>query len=131
MDNHEQIILIGISAHPGSLRLRNAAHDHHKRTCCACCQRSHLHLIARAQANLHNHPHPKRVDRACRDHHPNRHTTYQFSINLFKEIEAAGGVAELYTYANDNHNISNSFTTAINRSIQFFDQYLKEQENDN
>jgi uncharacterized protein len=54
---------------------------------------------------------------------------YQFSINLSKEIEAAGGTVELYTYTNDNHNISNYFTTAMNRSIKFFDQYLKEQEN--
>jgi uncharacterized protein len=49
-----------------------------------------------------------------------------FSINLADEIEAAGGVVELYTYPNDNHNISNYFTTAMNRTIAFFDLYLKD-----
>lgn len=51
---------------------------------------------------------------------------YQFSVTLADEINAAGGTVELYTYPNDNHNISNYFTTAMNRTIAFFDQYLKD-----
>ncbi len=50
----------------------------------------------------------------------------EFSIKLADQINAAGGTVELYTYPNDNHNISNYFTTAMNRSIEFFDRYLKE-----
>jgi len=36
-----------------------------------------------------------------------------------------GKPVELYTYENDNHNISNHFGTAMERSIQFFDTYVK------
>ncbi len=50
----------------------------------------------------------------------------EFSIKLADEITATGGMVELYTYPNDNHNISNYFTTAMNRSIEFFDRYLKD-----
>lgn len=50
----------------------------------------------------------------------------EFSVKLADQINAAGGTVELYTYPNDNHNISNYFTTAMNRSIEFFDRYLKE-----
>jgi hypothetical protein len=32
---------------------------------------------------------------------------------------------ELYTYEGDDHNISNSFSIAMTRSIEFFDRYLK------
>jgi dipeptidyl aminopeptidase/acylaminoacyl peptidase len=50
---------------------------------------------------------------------------FEFSVNLAEEIVAAGGIAEVYLYPDDNHNISNYFTTAMNRSIEFFDRYLK------
>jgi dipeptidyl aminopeptidase/acylaminoacyl peptidase len=53
----------------------------------------------------------------------------EFSINLADEINAAGGTVELYTYTNDNHNISNYFSLAMRRSIEFFDRYLKDAEN--
>jgi hypothetical protein len=33
--------------------------------------------------------------------------------------------AELYTYEGDNHNLSNSFGTAMQRSIEFFDLHVK------
>lgn len=49
----------------------------------------------------------------------------EFSETLFEQIQAAGLPAELYTYDNDNHNISNFFSTAMERSIQFFDKYVK------
>lgn len=49
----------------------------------------------------------------------------EFSQTLEQQIKAAGGTAELYTYQDDNHNISGFFTTAMQRTIAFFDQYLK------
>lgn len=49
----------------------------------------------------------------------------EFSETLAVELEAAGQPAELYTYEGDNHNISNSFTTAMQRSIEFFDAHVK------
>jgi dipeptidyl aminopeptidase/acylaminoacyl peptidase len=49
----------------------------------------------------------------------------EFSESLYARLEEAGQAAELYLYANDNHNISNSFGTAMQRSVQFFDQHVK------
>jgi dipeptidyl aminopeptidase/acylaminoacyl peptidase len=48
-----------------------------------------------------------------------------FSTNLAIAVRDAGGLAELYPYDGDNHNLSNYFTTAMNRTIAFFDTYLK------
>lgn len=48
-----------------------------------------------------------------------------FSIRLAEQARAAGQTAELFTYDGDNHNISGYFTTAMNRTIDFFDQVLK------
>lgn len=48
-----------------------------------------------------------------------------FSIRLAEQVREAGGAVELYTYEGDNHNISNYFSTAMNRTIEFFDRYLK------
>jgi dipeptidyl aminopeptidase/acylaminoacyl peptidase len=44
---------------------------------------------------------------------------------LNAQMEVAGQPVELYLYDGDNHNISNNFTTAMQRSIQFFDTYVK------
>ena len=49
----------------------------------------------------------------------------EFSETLNDEMEARGLPVELYTYEGDNHNISDSFTPAMQRSIQFFDEYVK------
>lgn len=49
----------------------------------------------------------------------------EFSEKLNTQIQEIGGVVEYYSYDNDNHNISNNFGTAITRSIEFFDRYLK------
>ena len=49
----------------------------------------------------------------------------EFSQALYEQIRAAGKYAELYTYPDDNHNISASFDTAMSRTIEFFDSYLK------
>ena len=48
-----------------------------------------------------------------------------FSVRLAEEVRAVGGIADLYTYEGDNHNISQYFTTAMDRTIAFYDQYLK------
>jgi dipeptidyl aminopeptidase/acylaminoacyl peptidase len=48
-----------------------------------------------------------------------------FSIRLAEEVRAVGRIADLYTYEGDNHNISQYFTTAMDRTIAFYDQYLK------
>ncbi|MBI2031923.1 MAG: alpha/beta fold hydrolase [Candidatus Levybacteria bacterium] len=49
----------------------------------------------------------------------------EFSQTLEKQMKEAGKTVELYTYDGDNHNISNSFNIAMQRSIEFFDKYLK------
>lgn len=49
----------------------------------------------------------------------------EFSQILYDEIIAAGGQAELYFYEGDNHNISQNFSLAMERSVQFFDRYVK------
>ena len=49
----------------------------------------------------------------------------QFSETLFFEMLSAGKYVELYKYAGDNHNISNNFSTAMQRSIEFFDKFVK------
>jgi dipeptidyl aminopeptidase/acylaminoacyl peptidase len=49
----------------------------------------------------------------------------EFSQTLYGQIQAAGREVELYTYEGDNHNISNYFSTAMARTIEFYDRYLK------
>ncbi len=49
----------------------------------------------------------------------------EFSQNLHDLMVALGKPVELYLYEGDNHNISNSFATAMARSVEFFDRYLK------
>jgi fermentation-respiration switch protein FrsA (DUF1100 family) len=47
------------------------------------------------------------------------------SQTLYGEMQAAGRPAELFTYLGDNHNISGHFTTAMQRTVAFFDKYVK------
>lgn len=49
----------------------------------------------------------------------------EFSVRLAELARNAGQVANLYTYAGDNHNISENFSTAMQRTIVFFDSVLK------
>lgn len=49
----------------------------------------------------------------------------EFSKSLYSQVQAAGQPIEIYLYEGDNHNISNYFSTAIQRSINFFDTYVK------
>ncbi len=47
------------------------------------------------------------------------------SQTLYDQMTAVGKPVELYTYEADNHNLSGFFTTAMNRTIEFFNQYVK------
>ena len=51
----------------------------------------------------------------------------QFSRTLAAQLRKVGAVAELYTYAGTDHNVSQSFSVAMRRSVAFFDRYLKPQ----
>jgi dipeptidyl aminopeptidase/acylaminoacyl peptidase len=48
-----------------------------------------------------------------------------FSIRLAEQVRNAGQIADLYIYEGDNHNISANFSIAMERTIRFFDLYLK------
>ncbi|MBN1246344.1 MAG: alpha/beta fold hydrolase [Anaerolineae bacterium] len=48
-----------------------------------------------------------------------------YSEILHASLLEAGQVSELYIYEGDNHNISANFGTAAQRSVDFFDTYLK------
>ena len=49
----------------------------------------------------------------------------EHSETLYAQIQEANMPVELYTYENDNHNISANFDTAMQRSLQFFDRHVK------
>ncbi len=49
----------------------------------------------------------------------------QFSQDLYQEILDAGKTAEYYHYPGDDHDIANYFNLAMQRTIEFFDHYLK------
>jgi dipeptidyl aminopeptidase/acylaminoacyl peptidase len=49
----------------------------------------------------------------------------EFSEILYQQLQEAGKEVELYIYEGDNHNISDSFSAAMTRTIQFFNTYLK------
>ncbi len=49
----------------------------------------------------------------------------EFSETLYQQVLAAGKTAELYTYEGADHNIASGFGLAMQRTIEFFDQYLK------
>ena len=50
---------------------------------------------------------------------------YIWSEELGKQLESAGMPYELYVYEKDNHNITDNFLIAIQRSLVFFDKYVK------
>jgi dipeptidyl aminopeptidase/acylaminoacyl peptidase len=49
----------------------------------------------------------------------------EFSQMLYDEMIQANQNVELYTYEGDNHNISENFNLAMQRTVEFFDRYLK------
>jgi dipeptidyl aminopeptidase/acylaminoacyl peptidase len=50
---------------------------------------------------------------------------WEYSQILYDELLQANRVAELYLYDGDNHNISVNFSVAMQRTIEFFDKYVK------
>ena len=60
-------------------------------------------------------------------HHGTKDTDVplEFSQTLAGQVQAVGGAVELHIYPDDNHNISHYFMMAMNRTVAFFDQYLK------
>lgn len=49
----------------------------------------------------------------------------EFSQKLVEQGAAAGQTVELFTYPGDDHNLSVYFSQAMNRTVDFFDRYLK------
>ncbi|MFZ2097888.1 MAG: alpha/beta fold hydrolase [Anaerolineales bacterium] len=52
----------------------------------------------------------------------------KFSQDLYQEIMAVGKPVENYEYPGDDHNLANYFNLTMQRTIEFFDKYLKEGE---
>lgn len=48
-----------------------------------------------------------------------------FSNGLYKRLKSAGKVVEYHEYEGANHDINQSFSQAMKRTINFFDRYLK------
>jgi len=51
---------------------------------------------------------------------------YEFSVSLDKALTDAGKTHEFYLYEGADHNLSGPFNLAMERSIDFFDKYLKD-----
>jgi uncharacterized protein len=49
----------------------------------------------------------------------------EFSDTLEKQMKDAGKSVEYFKYPGDNHNISNNLSVALQRSVAFFDKYVK------
>jgi dipeptidyl aminopeptidase/acylaminoacyl peptidase len=49
----------------------------------------------------------------------------EYSDTLYKQMQDAGKLVEYYKYPGDNHNLSNNLATALQRSVAFFDKYVK------
>lgn len=60
-------------------------------------------------------------------HHGTQDTSVpvEFSETLAEKMRNAQKEVELYTYAGDDHNISRNFGLAMQRSVSFFNRYLK------
>lgn len=60
-------------------------------------------------------------------HHGTADTTVpiEFSQNLYQQMLQAGVPVEYYEYPDDNHNLSNNFSLAMERTLAFFEQNLK------
>lgn len=50
----------------------------------------------------------------------------QWSVTLERQIREAGAPVELHTYPSDNHDISGALSTALSRSVAFFDAHVKQ-----
>jgi dipeptidyl aminopeptidase/acylaminoacyl peptidase len=47
------------------------------------------------------------------------------SVTLDRQIKEAGGYSELFVYPGDDHDLPNNLGIALNRSVAFFDRYVK------
>ena len=52
------------------------------------------------------------------------HVPIEFSEKLNEQMKTAGKTVEYYSYDSDDHNISQNFSVAMQRSINFFNEYL-------
>ena len=61
-------------------------------------------------------------------HHGTRDASVPLAASetLYRQMLEAGQLVELHTYEGDDHNLSQSFGLAMQRTIEFFDRYLKE-----
>lgn len=50
---------------------------------------------------------------------------HEFSETLARQLQDVGKEVELYIYPGDEHDIPNNFGVAMQRSIEFFDKYVK------
>ncbi len=50
---------------------------------------------------------------------------YAFSQTLDEELLAANRIVEFFTYPGDNHNLSTNLGVALQRSVAWFDKYVK------
>lgn len=50
---------------------------------------------------------------------------YEFSLNLYNELLELGLTVEYYQYEGDNHDLAGFFSLAMYRTLEFYDQYLK------
>ncbi len=49
----------------------------------------------------------------------------EFSETLYQQVLAAGKTVEFYTYEGADHNLASSFSLAMQRTIEFFNTYVK------
>ena len=49
----------------------------------------------------------------------------QFSKKLEEQLKSVGKEVEIFTYEGDDHNLAGNLGIALNRSVEFFDRYLK------
>ena len=49
----------------------------------------------------------------------------EFSEKLAANVQAAGEIVDLFTYPENDHNLSQSFELAMDRTINFYDRFLK------
>jgi dipeptidyl aminopeptidase/acylaminoacyl peptidase len=50
---------------------------------------------------------------------------FTFSETLAEQVQAAGGVVELYPFPGNDHNLAQSFSAVMARTIEFYNKYLK------
>jgi dipeptidyl aminopeptidase/acylaminoacyl peptidase len=49
----------------------------------------------------------------------------KFSQDLYQQVQEVGKTVEYYEYPGDDHNLINYYNQAMQRTIEFFDRYLK------